>query len=72
MDVRVFDVVPDDAIVLGDIESEGPTEGSAAPEAMDAAIRSAAAMGADAVVVVEDRIDGCRHFVRLKAFRTSK
>jgi len=71
-DIRKVDSVPDGAIVLGDIDDESPTEGSIVLPAMDCAIRTAAAMGADAVVVVEDRIDRGRQFVRLTAIRISK
>ncbi len=51
-DLKVLDAVPEGAILLGEVDGIGTTGLVIGPEAMDKALEGAAAMGADAVVVI--------------------
>ena len=68
-EVVVLYDMPAGGIVLGEVTSESPGFSSNVPDAMTGAIRSAAAMGANALVVVEERSTHGRDFIRAKAVR---
>jgi hypothetical protein len=70
--IVILDSVPDGAIVLGDIDSESELFGSASPDALHGAMGRAVDMGANAVFVESEWIDGKHQYARVKALRVSQ